>query len=66
MTHCEVTGIKTNAGEVTALAYQDRMDNSEHEVSVGVVVNAAGPWVDRVLQTAPANIGMQILSGLTR
>ncbi|MBT8088430.1 MAG: glycerol-3-phosphate dehydrogenase [Gammaproteobacteria bacterium] len=53
MTHCEVTGIRTEGGEVSALVYRDRLDDSEHEVSVGAVVNAAGPWVDRVLQTAP-------------
>lgn len=53
LTHCEVTAIKTTDGAISSVAYVDRGDESEHEVSVGMVVNAAGPWVDRVLQTAP-------------
>ncbi|MBT8103662.1 MAG: glycerol-3-phosphate dehydrogenase [Gammaproteobacteria bacterium] len=53
MTHCEVTSIKTTNGTVSGVAYVDKIDNATHEVSVGTLVNAAGPWVDRVLQTAP-------------
>jgi len=53
LTHCEVTAIKTVEGSISAVTYVDKTDNKAHEVSVGTVVNAAGPWVDRVLQTAP-------------
>jgi len=55
-TYCEVTEIKVTDGSISALAYADSTDSSntsEHEISVSTVVNAAGPWVDRVLQTAP-------------
>ena len=53
LTHCEVTAIKTADGAISAITYVDKEDNTAHEVSVTMVVNAAGPWVDRVLQTAP-------------
>lgn len=53
LTHCEVTAIRTSNDAVSAIAYVDRLNNTEHEVSVGTIVNAAGPWVDRVLDTAP-------------
>jgi glycerol-3-phosphate dehydrogenase len=53
LTHCEVTAIKATDGVISSLVYLDRVDNAEHEISVGMVVNAAGPWVDHVLHTAP-------------
>lgn len=52
-THCEVTAIRVSEGSVKSLLYKDRIDDSDHEISVGMVVNAAGPWVDHVLGTAP-------------
>jgi len=51
-THCEVTRIDIDAGAVRALAYKDA-SGAEGEVRVKAVVNAAGPWVDRVLGCAP-------------
>ncbi len=52
-THCEVSDIKVTDGAVSSLIYVDRADGSRQEVKVGTLVNAAGPWVDRVLATAP-------------
>jgi len=52
-THCEVTAIRVSNGAISSLEYVDRTDASPHEISVATVVNAAGPWVDRVLKTAP-------------
>ncbi len=51
-THCEVTHIAVADGAVSSLTYRDA-EGSEHEVAVKAVVNAAGPWVDRVLAVAP-------------
>ncbi len=53
LTHCEVTDIRFAKGAIDSLHYVDRIDQTEHEISVETVVNAAGPWVDRVLATAP-------------
>lgn len=60
LTHCEVTAIKVADGAVSSVAYLDTGDKSTHEVSVATVVNAAGPWVDRVLQTAPTRTDRHI------
>ncbi len=60
LTHCEVTAIKATDGDISSLVYVDRGDNAEHEVFVDTVVNAAGPWVDQVLQTAPAETDRHI------
>jgi glycerol-3-phosphate dehydrogenase len=51
-TWCEVREIRTRDGAVEAIVYVDRTGTT-HEVSVSAVVNAAGPWVDEVLKTAP-------------
>ena len=50
-THCEVTRIRIESGAVTGLSYRDA-DGRNTEVAVKLVVNAAGPWVDRVLDVA--------------
>jgi glycerol-3-phosphate dehydrogenase len=51
-THCEVTRIVVEGGAVQALTFEDYAGNTQ-EVRVNTVVNAAGPWVDRVLDAAP-------------
>lgn len=52
-THCEVSRIVLDDRAVSSLVYEDA-NGDEHEVQVKAVVNAAGPWVDRVLDCAPA------------
>jgi glycerol-3-phosphate dehydrogenase len=51
-THSEVTGIQVADGAVDSVTYCDHEGNSR-SVSVKAVINAAGPWVDRVLDVAP-------------
>lgn len=51
-TYCELREICTCDGAVNAIRFRDRT-GQEHEASVDAVVNAAGPWVDEVLKTAP-------------
>ncbi len=50
--HSEVTGIEVVDGSVSAVVYRDAQ-GLEQRVRASVVVNAAGPWVDRVLEAAP-------------
>ena len=51
-THCEVTRIEVEDGRVGGVVFDDA-DGNEQRVEVKAVVNAAGPWVDRVLDVAP-------------
>lgn len=46
-----VIGISVRQGRVRGLQYLDHATGEETEISVPVVINAAGPWVDRVLAT---------------
>ncbi len=51
-THSEVTRIDVAEGALSAVVFEDA-DGRERSVAVKAVVNAAGPWVDRVLDVAP-------------
>jgi glycerol-3-phosphate dehydrogenase len=46
--HSEVTRIEIADGAVTGLTFEDS-EGREYGIEARVVVNAAGPWVDRVL-----------------
>ena len=46
--HSEVTRIDIANGAVTGLTFEDS-EGREHSIEARVIVNAAGPWVDRVL-----------------
>lgn len=54
-TYHEVTQIQTVTGKVRSLAFVNKKTGERGELSARVVVNAAGPWVDNVLQTAVDN-----------
>ena len=51
-THCEVTAIQVADGAVESIAFSDHTGRSG-TVAVKAIMNAAGPWVDRVLDVAP-------------
>jgi glycerol-3-phosphate dehydrogenase len=47
--YCPVIGLHVSHNQLQSLHYKD--GDNEHAVTATVVVNAAGPWVDRVLAT---------------
>jgi len=49
-TYSRVDCILTQNSSVTGVRYTDLRNDRQHDVSARVVVNAAGPWVDRVLR----------------
>jgi glycerol-3-phosphate dehydrogenase len=50
-TRAEVIGLISDGRHVTGVRYRDKELGTEHEVKTRTVVNAAGPWVDSVLDT---------------
>jgi glycerol-3-phosphate dehydrogenase len=46
-----VIGLNVKRGRLQSLHYLDHDSGKEREVTATIVVNAAGPWVDRVLAT---------------
>ena len=59
--HCEVTGIDVADGAVGDVTYEDAQGRRQI-IRASVVVNAAGPWVDRVLDVAPKS-GQRLIGG---
>ncbi len=59
-----VTAIRIEDGQVRSVEFTDRVTGKLETASAPVVVNAAGPWVDRVL--ASANAPMPRLMGGTK
>lgn len=52
-TYSEVTSIRLREGAGCEVLYHDSLSGEEHTVSTDMLVNAAGPWVDRVLSALP-------------
>ena len=49
--YCSAIGINVSQGKVQSIHFLGEGSEQETEVTTGLVVNAAGPWVDRVLAT---------------
>jgi glycerol-3-phosphate dehydrogenase len=49
LTYHEVTGMAVERNRIVSVHCEDRLTGAQSDVSVDVVVNAAGPWVDEVL-----------------
>lgn len=52
--YAEATGLQRDDGRVTGLTFIDRMTGQTGTVAARVVVNATGPWVDRVREMGGA------------
>jgi glycerol-3-phosphate dehydrogenase len=48
LNYAEVTGAVSNDGRIHGLTVRDTLNGAETEVRAKVVVNASGPWFDRV------------------
>lgn len=60
LTHSPVTDLVREASGIKGIRYQDRETGSERTIRASTVINAAGPWVDSVLELAgdsPRHIG---------
>jgi glycerol-3-phosphate dehydrogenase len=60
--HCvnyaEATGLLQRDGRVHGLEAQDRLTGDVFDIQARMVLNAAGPWVDRLLRTIPGTRGV--------
>jgi glycerol-3-phosphate dehydrogenase len=63
-TYSEVTGIGVRGGRVVSLACEDALTGEKAQFAPRIVVNAAGPWVDSVLDKTGK--GMPDLIGGTK
>ena len=59
-THCRVDGFVQQGGAVRGVTYTDELTGTRHSLTAALVINAAGPWVDVVLQGHDAGRKRQI------
>lgn len=52
-TYSEVSSIEVRGEAGCRVVFRDSLSGADHTVDADVVVNAAGPWVDRVLSALP-------------
>lgn len=57
--HVEATGLRLRDGRVLGLQARDRLTEDAFDIQARTVLNAAGPWADRLLQTLPGARGVR-------
>ncbi|MFI1954307.1 FAD-dependent oxidoreductase [Streptomyces xinghaiensis] len=55
LNHAEVTGLRFTRGRVTGAELRDRLDGTEFGVDARLVLNATGPWIDRLRRMEDKN-----------
>ncbi|SFD39912.1 glycerol-3-phosphate dehydrogenase/oxidase [Streptomyces aidingensis] len=60
LNHAEVTGLRLTRGRVTGADLRDRLDGTEFGVSARLVLNATGPWVDRLRRMEDPGAGPSV------
>ena len=60
LNHLEVVGLRTLGGRVTGADAVDRLGGGALEIRARVVVNASGPWIDRVRQMEEPGAGTTV------
>jgi glycerol-3-phosphate dehydrogenase len=52
LNHAQVTGVLSKKGAMGGVYFQDLLNGQSYVASAQVVVNAAGPWLDDIIQLA--------------
>ncbi|GAA1009208.1 glycerol-3-phosphate dehydrogenase [Streptomyces sp. F-3] len=60
LNHAEVTGLRFTRGRVTGAELKDRISGDEFGVNARLVLNATGPWVDRLRRMEDPNAAPSI------
>lgn len=63
-TFTQVVGLRRENGAVTGVAYRDDVTGAEGEITADLVVNAAGPWAQRVAEMAGVEVPVQCSPGV--
>ncbi|MGY5852429.1 MAG: FAD-dependent oxidoreductase, partial [Candidatus Thorarchaeota archaeon] len=63
VTYAEVIKIETADGEIKKVIYHDRRSGETQSVLTKTVVNAAGPWADKVASMAGADLELRLNKG---
>ncbi len=62
-TYCEVVDIRLSNNEVKSVVFYDRVSGKKEEVSTRIIVNATGPWAERIAGLAGTNVELRLNKG---
>ncbi|HEX8337814.1 MAG TPA: glycerol-3-phosphate dehydrogenase/oxidase, partial [Pyrinomonadaceae bacterium] len=62
LTYARVERLLVEGGAARGVVFKDLLGGATHEARANVVLNAAGPWVDKVLEGSPAE-NIKLLGG---
>jgi glycerol-3-phosphate dehydrogenase len=62
--HTEALAVEVRNGKVAALRLRQLNDGTEKRVEVNRIINAAGPWVDRVIQSGGISTPHNLIGGV--
>lgn len=63
-TFTQVVGLRRENGAVTGVAYRDDVTGEEGEIAADLVVNAAGPWAQRIAEMAGVDVPVRCSPGV--
>ena len=63
-TFTEVVGLRRENGAVTGVAYRDDVTGEEGEIAADLVINAAGPWAQRIAEMAGVEVPIRCSPGV--
>lgn len=61
--YCEVTDIEVEAAHVKGVRWRDSRNRTSESATADHVVNAGGPWVDDILETARSEAMLRYMGG---
>lgn len=62
--HCEVLAIDVGQGRVRGVLLRDRTNGRDERVDGSWIINATGPWADRICQRSTIRTGKPMLGGV--
>ncbi|NHJ13878.1 MAG: FAD-dependent oxidoreductase [Candidatus Thorarchaeota archaeon] len=62
-TYCEVIAIGHSDGSVKSVTYYNRVSGETETIGTKVIVNAAGPWADKIAGLAGARLELRLNKG---
>lgn len=62
-TYCEVIGFEKSDGEIQGLVYYNRISGQTETATSKLIVNASGPWADKLAQAGGAELELRFNKG---
>ena len=59
LNYAELTAFRQNGRQISGAEFLDHLDGGRHTASARCIVNAAGPWADRLIDMAQPGTGTQ-------